>query len=249
MKLNTNSNTYIIIYSAILVVIVAFLLAFVYKALKPMQDANVELDMKKQVLYSLNIRDLDGAAAEAKYAELVNDTMDFMGQKILMAEVNEEPIMIFEMKGMGLWGGISGYMATCFDVETMNLVVYGAYFNHESETAGLGAEIKDSQEWQEKFIGKKIIAEVEGKDKVVLSIVKKVEDPETQVDCVTGATLTSNGVDEMIKRTFGIWTGEYDLDMDEKELEKQLIKCFMGNDSISDAELERMIKVKKVKEE
>ena len=249
MKLNTNSNTYIIIYSAILVVIVAFLLAFVYKALKPMQDANVELDMKKQVLYSLNIRDLDGAAAEAKYAELVNDTMDFMGQKILMAEVNEEPIMIFEMKGMGLWGGISGYMATRFDLEKMNFVVYGAYFNHESETAGLGAEIKDSQEWQEKFIGKKIIAEVEGKDKVVLSIVKKVEDPETQVDCVTGATLTSNGVDEMIKRTFGIWTGEYDLDMDEKELEKQLIKCFMGNDSISDAELERMIKVKKVKEE
>ena len=249
MKLNTNSNSYIIIYSAILVVIVAFLLAFVYKALKPMQDANVELDMKKQVLYSLNIRDLDGAAAEAKYAELVNDTMDFMGQKILMAEVNEEPIMIFEMKGMGLWGGISGYMATRFDLEKMNFVVYGAYFNHESETAGLGAEIKDSQEWQEKFIGKKIIAEVEGKDKVVLSIVKKVEDPETQVDCVTGATLTSNGVDEMIKRTFGIWTGEYDLDMDEKELEKQLIKCFMGNDSISDAELERMIKVKKVKEE
>ena len=249
MKLNTNSNTYIIIYSAILVVIVAFLLAFVYKALKPMQDANVELDMKKQVLYSLNIRDLDGAAAEAKYAELVNDTMDFMGQKILMAEVNEEPIMIFEMKGMGLWGGISGYMATRFDLEKMNFVVYGAYFNHESETAGLGAEIKDSQEWQEKFIGKKIIAEVEGKDKVVLSIVKKVEDPETQVDCVTGATITSNGVDEMIKRTFGIWTGEYDLDMDEKELEKQLIKCFMGNDSISDAELERMIKVKKVKEE
>ena len=41
MKLTTNSNTYIIIYSAVLVVIVAFLLAFVYQALKPMQDANV----------------------------------------------------------------------------------------------------------------------------------------------------------------------------------------------------------------
>ena len=49
-KLNTNSNTYIIIYSAVLVVIVAFLLAFVYQALKPMQDANVELDVKKQIL-------------------------------------------------------------------------------------------------------------------------------------------------------------------------------------------------------
>ncbi len=249
MKLNTNSNSYIIIYSAILVVIVAFLLAFVYQALKPMQDANVALDVKKQILYSLNIRDLDGAEAEAKYAEVVNDTIDFAGQKVLMAEIDEEPIMVFEMKGMGLWGGISGYMAAHFDLEKGGLTVYGAYFNHESETAGLGAEIKDSQEWQEKFIGKRIITtDDKGKDHVALSVVKKVEDPETQVDCVTGATLTSNGVDEMIKRTFGLLTGEYDLDMDEGELEKMLIKSFMGNDSISDAELEKMIKVKKVKE-
>lgn len=71
MKLNTNSNSYIIIYSAILVIIVAFLLAFVYQALKPMQDANVALDIKKQILYSLNIRGLDGQEAEAKYAAVV----------------------------------------------------------------------------------------------------------------------------------------------------------------------------------
>ena len=250
MKLNTNSNAYIIIYSAILVVIVAFLLAFVYKALKPMQDANVELDTKKQILYSLNIRNLDGAEAEAKYAELVNDTLDFAGQKILMAEIEEEPIIIFEMKGMGLWGGISGYMSVRLDPEKGGFAVYGAYFNHESETAGLGAEIKDSQEWQEKFIGKRIIKEgPDGKDHVALSIVKKVEDPETQVDVVTGATLTSNGVDEMIKRTFGIWTGEYDLGIDESEMEKMLIKSLYKDSDIGDAELEKMIKVRKVKEE
>ena len=250
MKLNTNNNAYIIIYSAILVVIVAFLLAFVYKALKPMQDANVELDTKKQILYSLNIRNLDGAEAEAKYAELVNDTLDFAGQKILMAEIEEEPIIIFEMKGMGLWGGISGYMSVRLDPEKGGFAVYGAYFNHESETAGLGAEIKDSQEWQEKFIGKRIIKEgPDGKDHVALSIVKKVEDPETQVDVVTGATLTSNGVDEMIKRTFGIWTGEYDLGIDESEMEKMLIKSLYKDSDISDAELEKMIKVRKVKEE
>ena len=247
MKLNTNSNAYIIIYSAILVVIVAFLLAFVYQALKPMQDANVALDVKKQILYSLNIRDLDGAEAEAKYAELVNDTMDFMGQKILMAEIDEEPIMIYEMKGMGLWGGISGYMSVRIDPEKGGLSVYGAYFNHESETAGLGAEIKDSREWQEKFIGKRIFDD--DTKHVVLSIVKKVEDPECQVDCVTGATLTSNGVDEMIKRTFGLWTGEYDLDMDDGELEMLMLKMVLGKDSVSDAEIQKMIKVKKVKEE
>ena len=54
--MKTNSNTYTIIYSAILVVIVAFLLAFVSQALKSKQDANVALDQKKQILYSLNIR-------------------------------------------------------------------------------------------------------------------------------------------------------------------------------------------------
>ena len=190
-KLNTNSNAYIIIYSTILVVIVAFLLAFVYQALKPMQDANVALDVKKQILYSLNIRDLDGAEAEAKYAEVVKEEKDADGQKLYQCEIDGQQILVASMKGMGLWGGISGYMAVKTDG-----TVYGAYFNHESETAGLGAEIKDSQEWQEKFIGKKIFDE---NGRVVLSVVKKVEDPATQVDCVTGATLTSNGVDAMLK--------------------------------------------------
>ena len=193
MKLNTNSNAYIIIYSAIMVVIVAFLLAFVYQALKPMQDANVALDVKKQILYSLNIRNLDGAEAEAKYAEVVKAEKedDENGQKVYECQIDGKQIVVVSLKGMGLWGGISGYLA----VDEAGKV-YGAYFNHEGETAGLGAEIKDSQAWQEKFIGKKIWDE---NGNVVLSVVKKVEDPATQVDCVTGATLTSNGVDAMLK--------------------------------------------------
>ena len=190
-KLNTNSNAYIIIYSAILVVIVAFLLAFVYQALKPMQDANVALDTKKQVLYSLNIRNLDGAEAEAKYKEVVKKENEVDGQKIYECQIDGQTILVANLKGMGLWGGISGYVA--IDKEGK---VFGAYFNHESETAGLGAEIKDSQEWQEQFIGKQIWDE---QGNVVLSIVKKVENPATQVDVVTGATLTSNGVDAMLK--------------------------------------------------
>ena len=195
-KLNTNSNVYIIVYSTILVVIVAFLLAFVFKALKPMQDVNVALDIKKQILYSLNIRDLDGAEAEAKYAEVVKEEGEIDGQKYYSCEINGENILVVSLKGMGLWGGISGYIAIHGDQEP---VVYGAYFNHESETAGLGAEIKDSQEWQEKFIGKKVFVDPADGSEVALSVVKKVEDPTTQVDCVTGATLTSNGVNDMIK--------------------------------------------------
>ena len=196
MKLNTNSNAYIIIYSAILVVIVAFLLAFVYQALKPMQDANVALDVKKQILYSLNIRDLDGAEAEAKYAEVVKEEAEKDGRKYYLCEIDGEDVLVVSLKGMGLWGGISGFISIHGDESP---TVYGAYFNHESETAGLGAEIKDSQAWQEKFIGKKVFVDGSDTHEVALSVVKKVEDPSTQVDCVTGATLTSNGVDDMIK--------------------------------------------------
>ncbi|MBR4730488.1 MAG: FMN-binding protein [Prevotella sp.] len=202
MKLNTNSNAYIIIYSAILVVIVAFLLAFVYQALKPMQDANVALDVKKQILYSLNIRNLDGAEAEAKYAEVVKAETEIDGQKAYACLVDGEEIMVFALKGMGLWGGISGYIAIHGEDDP---TVYGAYFNHESETAGLGAEIKDSQAWQEKFIGKKVFVDGD----VALSVVKKVENPETQVDCVTGATLTSNGVNDMIQQGLKVAVQRY----------------------------------------
>ena len=71
MKLNTNSNAYIIIYSAIMVLIVAFLLAFVSQTLKPMQDKNVALDTEKQILNSLNMRGLSDDDAHATYEKIV----------------------------------------------------------------------------------------------------------------------------------------------------------------------------------
>ena len=190
--MKTNSNTYTIIYSAVLVVIVAFLLAFVSQALKSKQDANVALDQKKQILYSLNIRGLDGSEAEAKYKEVVLSEENIDGNILYQCKVDGKDKYVIPLKGMGLWGGISGFLSVNEDKAT----VYGAYFNHESETAGLGAEIKDSQAWQEKFHGKKLF---DADGKVALSVEKKVEHPESQVDAVTGATLTSNGVSDMLK--------------------------------------------------
>ena len=193
MKLNTNSNAYIIIYSTILVIIVAFLLAFVSSSLKDRQDANVKLDQEKQVLNSLNLRDKSDSEAHALYEKIVKYDE---AQKLYVCTLeNGDVKYVFPLKGMGLWGGISGFIALNDDKNT----VYGAYFNHESETAGLGAEIKDSREWQEKFIGKKVF---DGKHNVAISVVKNVEQPEYQVDCVTGATLTSNGVSEMLQKGF-----------------------------------------------
>ena len=82
--------------------------------------------------------------------------------------------------------------------------MYGAYFSHQSETAGLGALIAD-QPFQDQFKGKKIFGE---NGEVALSVVKvgkKVDglSDDSRCDAITGATLTSDGVDQMLKDCLG----------------------------------------------
>lgn len=226
-KLNTNGNVYTIVYATIIVIIVAFLLAFVASALKPTQDANVAIDKKQQILASLNLRGIAKEATEQQYADVivkdmiysatstevieegVSETKDQAGFKVASKEFKEKrPFYIanvdgatkyiIPMTGAGLWGGIWGYVALDEDCQT----VYGAYFSHESETAGLGARI--TEEWfQTSFNGKKLYAAGDN-SKVVLSVVKKGKEgtlsPDNYVNGVTGATLTSNGVNEMIQK-------------------------------------------------
>ena len=211
-KINTNSNVYTICYAAVMVVLVAFLLAFVSSALKPAQDANVAIDKKKQILASLNVRGIAKSDVEAKYNELIQETYVLtpdgqeiegadafdvetkeIGEKfpIYLAKTAEgEDAYVLPLKGRGLWGGLWGYVAVTLDFEK----VLGAYFDHESETAGLGALIKE-EKFQSQFIGRPVMAD----GKVALTVVKKgSSEAETQVDGVTGATLTSKGVGEMV---------------------------------------------------
>ena len=204
-KFNTNSNLYIIIYSIVLVVIVEFGLAFVYTSLKDKQEANVALDVKKQVLAALDIREFtDDADAEQKYKQIVLKVDTVSAEKkaiVYTCKLNGEDKYILSVNGMGLWGPIWGYIALNSDKQT----VFGAYFNHASETAGLGAEIKDSKAWQDQFKGKKAYA-----DHTVLLSVKKATDikPEEKpytVDGVTGSTLTCNGVNNMFKESIALY--------------------------------------------
>ena len=225
--MKTNSNSYTIVYAAVLVVIVAFLLAFVFQALRPAQEANVALDKQKQILYSLNIRGLQDQAAAAKYKEVVTadeiidangnvvdkgskggtaagfklNSGDFKAGKlaVYVCSVNGQTKYVIPVYGMGLWGPISGYIALNDDKST----IYGAYFNHESETAGLGAEIKDNQKWQEQFQGKKLFKGAD-RNAIAISVLKKRDsnDPNS-VDAVTGTTLTSNGVTDMLHDCLG----------------------------------------------
>ncbi len=192
--LNTNSNSYTIIYSVILVVIVAFLLAFVSQALQEKQERNVALDLKKQILASLNIRDLDNQEAEEIYAKVVKSEERLDGKyPMYICNINGENKYVIPLKGMGLWGPISCYISINSDKKT----IYGAYFDHVSETAGLGAEIKDNIKWQKQFEGKGLFKD--GVDGIALSVKKKIDDKNTQVDIITGATLTCDGVTLMFK--------------------------------------------------
>lgn len=74
------------------------------------------------------------------------NSADFKAGRLALyvCKINNETKYVIPVYGMGLWGPISGYIAIDYDKNT----VFGAYFTHESETAGLGAEIKDNIEWQ-----------------------------------------------------------------------------------------------------
>ncbi len=220
-----DKNGYIIAYSCAMVIIVAFLLAFISSTLKPMQDENVKLDKKKQILAALNIRGLGDSESADKYKEVVkydaiidsegnivaegtqggeNDgfklnSADYKEGKLAVfaCEVDGQKKVVVPMYGMGLWGPIWGYIAVDEDGQT----IYGAYFNHEGETAGLGAEIKDSKAWQDKFVGKKVY-DAEGAPIIKVLKANEVKNADCEVDAVTGATLTSNGVSDMLQEGF-----------------------------------------------
>ena len=157
--MNTNSNSYTIIYASVMVVIVAFLLAFVNSSLRDLQGKNVELDTKKQILSSLGITEVKDADAE--FSKVVKSDMivaedgslkEYDGKfvtayekefkengraHVFVCEIDGKTKYVVPVYGAGLWGAIWGYVALDEDKNT----VFGTYFSHASETPGLGAEI------------------------------------------------------------------------------------------------------------
>ena len=115
------------------------------------------------------------------------------------AELEGKTYYVVPMAGTGLWGPIWGFMSFESDMNT----VHGAIFDHESETPGLGAEINQTP-FQSQFEGKEIY---ENGDLVAITVKKggAEEGNDHAVDAITGGTITSNGVTEMIQRTLGVY--------------------------------------------
>lgn len=207
--MNTNSNSYTIIYASIMVIIVAFLLAFISSSLKERQDKNVELDKMKQILSALNVKDVEDA--EATYNQHIKSDLiiDLNGNvvsekggfeleaqedrlAVFVCNVNGSTKYILPLYGKGMWDAIGGYLCLNDDKQT----IYGAFFSHKGETPGLGAEIA-TENFQERFTGKTAISNGE----VKLAVVKngKVKDSTCEVDGVSGGTVTSGCVSVMLQ--------------------------------------------------
>ena len=100
---------------------------------------------------------------------------------------------VIPVYGAGLWGPIWGYVAVNDDGNT----IYGADFSHESETPGLGARITEDA-FQDQFVAKELYQDGEFKN---VSVMKKGQTPtdgSDYVDAISGATITSRGVSDML---------------------------------------------------
>jgi Na+-transporting NADH:ubiquinone oxidoreductase subunit C len=218
--MNTDSNTYTIVYASVMVVIVAFLLAFVSSSLKDKQNENVELDKKKQILSALNV-DLADADVAQLYSDIVKQEPLLSAEGTVIAETgafgidskqeNAKPLAernlplfvcqvdsatkyVLPVYGAGLWGPIWGYIALNDDKST----IYGVYFSHAGETPGLGAEIAAAP-FQNQFTAspKQIMRNGEFTS---IGVVKagKVDENRDYVNAISGGTITSQGVEAML---------------------------------------------------
>ena len=225
--MNRDSNSYTFIYASGLVILVAALLALAAVLLKPFQDKNIEVAKKSDILKSVLIES-DASTAVDLYSKYIVDTyiVNSNGEKVssdknafdvdlkeeLAKPVAERLLPVFQAKmddgsvkyiiavrGQGLWGPIWGYIAMNEDKET----IYGAMFDHEGETPGLGAEIAKAP-FQEQFKGKKIF---KGSN-VDFTVAKGGATPGDKyaVDAISGGTLTSKGVEAMLLENFNAYS-------------------------------------------
>lgn len=217
--INKQSNLYTIIYIVVLAVVVGAALAFTSLQLADKQRQNADVDKMRQILAAARITPPSDSVMQAfsqfiVRQEVVNSQgetipgdafdIDVAAQSKLNDAARQLPVFvcrtaggetkyILPAYGAGLWGPIWGYIAIDADGST----IYGAYFAHQGETPGLGAEI-EKPAFSNQFIGKQII---KGGRFMPVTVVKAGQKPlgdEDYVDGISGGTITSKGVATML---------------------------------------------------
>jgi Na+-transporting NADH:ubiquinone oxidoreductase subunit C len=226
------TNTYIFLYASGMVLVVAAILSVASMVLKPYQERNVEIAKKLDILSSVGkAADLGSAPNKNVYVEqeydkyiresyVINSTGERIeGLDAFSVKLNEEvrkpvelrnlPVYVAQHEdntvnyiipvlGRGLWGPIRGYVALNDDFNT----IFGVIFDHDKETPGLGAEINTSA-FEDQFKGKQIFNE--NGEFISIRVQKAGLPPfgNSSVDGISGGTITSQGVDLMLKDVLG----------------------------------------------
>lgn len=217
-----HSNRYTFLYAIGISILTAAVLTVSSEGFKPLQEANIALEKKTNILRAVRIDTKVRAEIEKLYAERIKEmVVDGQGNELtdaspadvilkdevakpaaerklplyLYTDEGGKQYYILPMQGVGLWGPVWGYMSLADDFDT----VYGTFFDHKGETPGLGAEIAEKS-FQKQFEAKKIMAAGQYAGVRVLKKTAPAEvGPEHRVDGISGGTITSNGVDHMIQ--------------------------------------------------
>ena len=223
--MDVNKNSYTFLFAILMVIVVAALLSTAAIQLKPFQDVNIVLEKKQNILSSVGVNILRDSA-NIIYPKYIKDelvlnsagnivegsafdldlSVELKKEKseqllpLFISEFDNEKKYIIPLRGKGLWGPIWGFIALESDLNT----VFGAVFDHKAETPGLGAEINQDF-FQDPFQGKNIF-DIDGNFKSI--VVKKGgadEDDKYAVDGISGGTITSDGVTDMLSERLNMY--------------------------------------------
>lgn len=222
-----SSNKYIITFIIIMTVVAAVSLAGMRELTLSVSTKNEEIFNKRSVLLTVNdylgkgvnVNNLSDEEVLTVFKEQVEQVVlnqegevvpNVLAEKVDLAVEKKKaeadrllPLFVFKnekekfyilsVRGSGLWDEIWGNIAVKSDLNT----IAGVTFDHKGETPGLGAEIKDNPTFPGQFVGKQIF-----KDGEVAVLVRKggSQDKTYEVDGISGATITCDGVTEMLQR-------------------------------------------------
>jgi len=218
---------YIVLFTLAMTVLVALVLSFLFYGTKDQVAINEDVFNKRAVLSAINdqletkvddlsdeevlgifnqrieqvVLDMDGAVVDGIKAEKV----DMAKEKKKPEADRQLPLYVYNgdggkkffimsVRGNGLWDEIWGNIALEDDLTT----VVGASFDHKGETPGLGAEIKDNPAFSRQFKGTKIF-DTAGNFTSVTVRKGGAKDRTHEVDGISGATVTADGVGEHLK--------------------------------------------------
>ena len=232
MAIDKNSTGFTLLFSVLMVAVVGAILATLAVQLKPLQKANADDKKRMDILGALGVEstrgnindifddyvttyyllDYDGNVTSQDQKEVFAVDVKKQHRNTQLTESDKKfplykgktadgkDLMIAPVVGKGLWGPIWGYVALEPDMKT----IFGATFDHKTETPGLGAEIK-TDFFEKNWKGQEFdYANSEG---LFFEVTKGAgsSSGKHQVDGITGGTITSDGVEEMVNRSMAVY--------------------------------------------